>query len=331
MVELPRRKRILSGIKPTGIQHLGNYFGALRQHVDLHRDNSCVFFIADYHSMTTITDPEERRHYTLNVALDYLGLGVDPKRAILYRQSDLPETTELTWLLSTVTPHGLLERAHSYKDHVARGLPVNAGLFTYPVLMAADILIHRADLVPVGQDQKQHIEIARDIAIKFNNAYGDVLTLPDAFIPEEVAVVPGTDGQKMSKSYDNCVHMFAAEKQLRKEVMGIVTDSTPVEDPKDPDASALYQLWKLFASPEDRKEMSRRFRAGGLGYGEVKKDLNARILAHFAEARERRAGFAAQPDTVEDILRDGADRARETAGALVAQARAAAGLGSPSR
>lgn len=324
---LPCGKRILSGIKASGVQHLGNYFGALRQYVALQERNQAIYFIADYHSMTTIVDAGERRGYTRDVALDFLALGLDPERAILYRQSDLPEVAELTWILGTVTPHGLLERAHSYKDHVAKGLPVNMGLFNYPVLMAADILIHRAELVPVGQDQKQHIEMTRDIAIKFNNLYGDILTVPEAYIVEEVAVVPGTDGQKMSKSYDNCIHMFAPEKQLRKEVMGIVTDSTPVDEPKDPKRSSLYALWCLFASEPEREEMAERFRRGGLGYGEVKKDLLGRVLDHFGAARTRRAELAASPEIVEAVLRAGVRRARETVQPLMVAVREAAGLG----
>ena len=324
-------KRVLSGIQASGIQHLGNYFGAVRQHVAFQEANDGIYFIADYHSMTTISDPELRRELTRSVALDYLALGLDPKRAILYRQSDLLETAELTWCLSTVTPHGLLERAHAYKDHVAKGLAVNLGLFGYPVLMAADILIHRSDLVPVGQDQKQHIEMTRDIAIKFNNAYGDILTVPDAYIVEEVAVVPGIDGEKMSKSQpDKAIHMFAPEAQLRKEIMGIVTDSTPVEDPKDPDRSALFQIWKLFADADERAEMARHFRAGGLGYGEVKRDLLERVLDYFSDARSRRIELAAHSDTVEDVLRDGVARAREDVLPLMDQVRTACGLGPPS-
>ncbi len=246
----PRGARVLSGIKASGTQHVGNYFGALRQFIELQQGNRGTYFIADYHSMTTITDARERRDFVHAIALDYLGLGLDPAISILYRQSDLPETAELTWMLDSVTPKGLLDRAHAYKDAVATGAPVNMGLYNYPVLMAADILIHRADVVPVGEDNKQHVEMARDIAIKFNNAYGEVLTIPDAYILSEVAVVPGTDGRKMSKAYENTIEMFAPDKRLRKQVMGVVTDSTPVEDPKDPDTSNLYLLWRLFAKAD---------------------------------------------------------------------------------
>ncbi len=325
----PRGARVLSGIKASGTQHVGNYFGALRQFIELQQGNRGTYFIADYHSMTTITDARERRDFVHAIALDYLGLGLDPAISILYRQSDLPETAELTWMLDSVTPKGLLDRAHAYKDAVATGAPVNMGLYNYPVLMAADILIHRADVVPVGEDNKQHVEMARDIAIKFNNAYGEVLTIPDAYILSEVAVVPGTDGRKMSKAYENTIEMFAPDKRLRKQVMGVVTDSTPVEDPKDPDTSNLYLLWKLFAKADEAAEMAERFRAGGLGYGEVKKDLLARVLEYFGPARERRAELARDPASVEDVLRDGARRARETALALVEDCREAAGLGPP--
>jgi tryptophanyl-tRNA synthetase len=324
----PRGVRVLSGIKASGTQHLGNYFGALRQHVGLQRGNDAIYFIADYHSLTTVSDAEERRGYVRDIALDYLALGLDPKVAILYRQSDLPEVTELTWILENVTPMGLLERAHSYKDRVAKGLQVFGGLFNYPVLMAADILIHRADFVPVGADQKQHLEMTRDIAGKFNQLYGDVLKLPEPLILPEVAVVPGVDGKKMSKSqYDNAIEMFAPEKELKRAVMSIVTDSTPVEDPKDPDASHLFTLWALFAGPDEREEMRARFRAGGLGYGEVKKDLLRRLLEHFGEARERRAELARRPDEIEDVFLDGARRAREGVAPLMHDVRRATGLG----
>ena len=325
----PRGKRVLSGIKASGTQHLGNYFGAVRQHIDFQEGNQGTYFIADYHSMTTITDARERRDFAHAIALDYLALGLDSARSIFYRQSDLPETTELTWMLDSVTPKGLLDRAHAFKDAVASGAPVNMGLYNYPVLMAADILIHRSDIVPVGQDNKQHVEMARDIAIKFNNTYGEVLTIPEVYVVPEVATVPGTDGRKMSKAYGNTIEMFAPDKQLRKQVMGVVTDSTPVEEPKDPQSSKLYQLWKLFAKADEAAEMADRFRAGGLGYGEVKKDLLNRILEYFGPARERRVELARDPDAVEDMLRDGARRARETALELVATCREVAGLGPP--
>lgn len=324
---LPRGLRVLSGVKPSGTLHLGNYFGAVRQHIALQQDNHAVYFIADYHSLDAVRDADERRRLSLDIALDYLALGLDPARAILYRQSDLPEVTELTWILGTVTPMGLLERAHAYKDQKAHGHKPDLGLFAYPVLMAADILIHRANIVPVGQDQKQHIELARDIATKFNLTYREVLTLPEPYILEDLASVPGSDGRKMSKSYDNTIELFAPQQRLKKQVMGIVTDSTPVAEPKDPNTSHLYALWQLFASAAEREEMSARFREGGLGYGELKQDLLARLMAHFESARKTREELAAKPDTLEDILRDGARRARETTGPLMDAVRSASGLG----
>jgi tryptophanyl-tRNA synthetase len=319
--------RILSGIQPSGEPHLGNYFGAMRQHVELQRKGDAVYFLADYHSMTSIRDAADRRRFTRELALDYLACGLDPGHAILYRQSDLPEVCELAWILGTVTPMGLLERAHSYKDKLAQGLPVAHGLFAYPVLMAADILIYNPDLVPVGQDQKQHLEMTRDIAGAFNHAYGrEVFKLPDPHILEDVAVVPGTDGRKMSKSYGNTIRMFAAQGEIKKAVMGIVTDSTPVEAPKEV-GTPLFQLWSLFADAAEREALFARARAGGLGYGEVKKDLLRRLLEHFGPLRERREAWAARPDDVEQVLADGAQRARALARPVLDAARDAAGLG----
>jgi tryptophanyl-tRNA synthetase len=319
--------RILSGIQPSGEPHIGNYFGAMRQHVEQQAKGEAIYFLADYHSMTSIRDAGERRRFTRELALDYLACGIDPARAILYRQSDLPEVTELSWILSTVTPMGLLERAHSFKDKVAQGIAVNHGLFAYPVLMAADILIYNADIVPVGQDQKQHLEMTRDIAGSFNHCYGrEVFKLPEPMILEHVAVVPGTDGRKMSKSYDNTIRMFATQGEIKKAVMGIVTDSTPVDQPKDT-STALFQLWSLFAKEDERAALFARAQAGGLGYGEVKKDLLARLLAYFGPQRERRAEWDARGGDVEDVLADGARRARAIAAPILAAARDAAGLG----
>jgi tryptophanyl-tRNA synthetase len=319
--------RILSGITPSGECHIGNYFGAIRQHVALQGAGEAIYFVADYHSMTSVRDAAERRRLVREVALDYLACGLDPERAILYRQSDLPETCELAWILSTVTPMGLLQRAHSYKDKVAQGLKPDHGLFAYPVLMAADILQFRSNLVPVGQDQKQHLEIARDIAVDFQRTYGDeVFVLPEPHILDDVAVVPGTDGRKMSKSYGNTLRMFWPERELKKAVMGIVTDSTPVEAPKDT-SQVLFQLWSLFAAAAEREELFGRAKAGGLGYGEVKKDLLTRLLAYFAPQRERRAELARRPDDVEDVLAHGVRRARALAAPVFAAARRASGLG----
>jgi tryptophanyl-tRNA synthetase len=323
---LPKGKRVLSGTQPTGKLHLGNYFGAIRQYIAFQEENEGIYFIADYHSMTSVRDAAERRDLTHHVALAYLSLGLDPARSILYRQSDLPEVHELAWALSTVTPMGLLQRAHSYKDKQAAGLKPDHGLFAYPVLMAADILIHHADYVPVGQDQKQHLEMTRDIAVKFNQTYGDVLKLPEPYILDDTAVVPGVDGQKMSKSYGNTIDVFARGKELKKQVMGIVTDSVPVEDPKDP-SLPVFQLWNLFANAEERAAMAGRARAGGLGYGDVKKEILERVQAYFAPALARWDEYDSRPDTVEDILRAGAGRARESGAPVVESVRRAAGLG----
>jgi tryptophanyl-tRNA synthetase len=320
--------RVLSGMQPTGeALHLGNYFGALRQWVEFQEKvDETLYFIADLHSMTTVRDAAQRRGFSFNVALDFLAAGVDPERSILFRQSDIPQVCELAWFLSTVTPMGMLERAHAYKDKVAQGLSADAGLFNYPVLMAADILFCRSNLVPVGQDQKQHVEMARDMAQRFNHAYGvEVLTLPEPYILKDVAVVPGTDGRKMSKSYENTIAMFGAEGQLKKSVMGIVTDSTPVEGPKDPELY-LFQLWGLFASEGERAEMAERARRGGLGYGELKKDLLARLLEYFGPMRDRRSDYGKRPGDVEEILRQGAARARALADEVLAACREAAGV-----
>jgi len=318
--------RVLSGVQPSGALHIGNYFGALAPQLELQAGHEAFYFIADYHSMTSVRDPKLRRELTLGVALDYLACGLDPTKAVLYRQSDFPEVTELSWLLSTVTPMGLLERAHAYKDKVAQGLSADHGLFAYPVLQAADILIVNPDGVPVGQDQKQHIEMTRDIAQRFNHTYGEVFKIPDPLIREEVAVVPGTDGRKMSKSYDNVIPMFASKGKTKKAVMGVVTDSTPVEEPKKWDLP-VFQLWSLFASASERSEMRARAEAGGLGYGDAKKDLLARVLEHFEPLRARREDWASRPDDVEDVLAAGVSRAREVGGPLLEQAREASGLG----
>ena len=319
--------RVLSGIQPSGdYLHVGNYFGALRQFVALQEEHEMLLFIADYHSMNSVRDGADRRRLTLSVALDYLACGLDPSRAVLFRQSDVPEVCELAWLLSTVTPMGLLERAHAYKDKIAKGQPADHGLFAYPVLMAADILIYDSDAVPVGRDQKQHIEMTRDIAQRFNQAYGvEALKLPEPYIPEEVAVVPGTDGGKMSKSTGNVISMFASQKQVKKAVMRIVTDSTPVEDPKDFGA-VIFQLWSLFATPAEREEMKAKAAKGGIGYGDVKKDLLARLLEYFGPMRELREDYAKRPDDVEDILQRSARRARAIAGSVLSRCREAAGF-----
>ncbi len=324
--------RILTGIQPSGALHLGNYFGAMKPAIELQTEGEAFYFIADYHSMTSLSDPARRRQYTLDVALDFMACGLDPQRCIFWRQSDVPRVTELAWLLSTVTPMGLLERAHSYKDKKEKlGAgdidKVNHGLFAYPVLMAADILLFGSNVVPVGKDQKQHLEMTRDIAAKFNQLYGDVFIIPEPLIREEVAVVPGTDGQKMSKSYGNTLELFGEEKVLRKKVMGIVTDSRPPAEPKpDAEKNVAIQLLKLVAPPEVAADWENRLRAGGIGYGDVKKALFEHYWTFLAPARARRAELAAHLDHVEQILKDGAARAQLVADQYLSQARKACGL-----
>ncbi len=319
--------RILSGIQPSGALHLGNYFGMMRPAIELQTRGEAFYFIADWHSLTSLTDPALRRRYTLDVALDFLACGLDPARTVFFRQSDVPEVAELTWMLSTVTPMGLLERCHSYKDKVARGLSFNHGLFAYPVLMAADILIYDSNVVPVGRDQKQHVEVTRDIAIKFNELYGPTFVLPEPQIRDEVAVVPGTDGQKMSKSYGNTLEIFGEEKALRKKVMSIVMDSRSPQEPKpDADKNLAIQLLKLLAEEEVAADFEARLRAGGLGYGDLKKALFEHYWDYFAPARQRRAELAANLDYVHQVLREGAARARAVAGEVLARARRNAGL-----
>ncbi|MBN1443351.1 MAG: tryptophan--tRNA ligase [Planctomycetes bacterium] len=318
--------RYLSGIQPSGVLHLGNYFGAIRQHIRSQEENECFFFIADYHALTSIRDASTLRRNVLGVALDYLALGLDPERVAFFRQSDVPEVTELTWILSTVTPMGLLERCHSYKDKIARGISPDHGLFAYPVLMAADILIYDSNRVPVGKDQVQHVEVTRDIAQRFNNTYGETFVIPECQVDESAAVVPGIDGQKMSKSYGNTLEMFAPEKQLKKSISRIVTDSKTVEEPKDPEESIVFQLYRLVASQEDAEAMALRFRQGGYGYGEAKKELLRMTLEYFADARRRRAELERDPQSVEEILAAGARKARATARKTLDRARKAVGI-----
>lgn len=320
-----RRPRILSGVQPSGKLHLGNYFGAIRQHIALQEEGECFFFIADYHALTTIQDRRQLAENVRAVALDYLALGLDPDRTAFFRQSDIPQVTELAWVLSTVTGMGLLERAHSYKDKVARGLTPSAGLFFYPVLMAADILIYRSNVVPVGQDQVQHIEMTRDMAGSFNQVYGRVFPLPEARL-DRAPTVPGTDGKKMSKSYGNTIEIFAEGSALKNAVMKIVTDSTPVEASKNPENDNLFGLYSLFADDAERKALAARYRAGGLGYGEVKKMLLAKIDAHFAAARARRKDLERHPSVVETALRRGAEKARTEAQETLRLVREATGL-----
>jgi tryptophanyl-tRNA synthetase len=319
--------RILTGIQPSGTLHIGNYFGAIKPAVELQERGDAYYFVADYHSMTSLTDATQRRKNTLDVALDFLACGLDPKRSVFWRQSDLPEVCELMWVLGTLTPMGLLERAHSYKDKTAKGISPNFGLFAYPVLMAADILLYDANLVPVGKDQRQHLEMTRDIAIKFNQSYGETFVVPDAEIREEVATVPGLDGQKMSKSYGNTIDIFGDEKATKKKIMGIVMDSrTPAEPKPDADKNLAVQLLKLVAPADVAADLENRLRAGGLGYGDLKKALFEHYWNHFAAARARRAELAANLDYVNQVLKDGAERARATAGGVLTRARKACGL-----
>jgi tryptophanyl-tRNA synthetase len=319
--------RTLTGIQPSGQLHIGNYFGAMRPAIDAQAAGDCFYFIADYHSMTSLTDAGQRRANTRDVALDWLACGLDPAKCVLWRQSDVPGVTELSWILGTLTPMGLLERAHSYKDKVAKGISPNFGLFAYPVLMAADILMFDTNLVPVGRDQKQHVEMTRDIAIKFNQHYGETFVVPEPRIRDEVAVVPGLDGQKMSKSYGNTLEIFGEEKALRKKIMGLVMDSrTPAEPKPDAEKNLAIQLLKLFAPADVAADFENRLRAGGLGYGDLKKALFEHYWNYFASARAKRAELAANPDYVEQVLRDGARRAQAVGGAVLKRTRRACGL-----
>lgn len=319
--------RILSGIQPSGALHLGNYFGMMKPALELQERGEAYYFIANYHSMTSLFDPEERRRNTLDVALDFLACGLNPDRTVFFRQSDVPEVTELTWMLSTVTPMGLLERCHSYKDKIARGIAASHGLFAYPVLMAADILIYDSNIVPVGRDQKQHVEVTRDIAIKFNELYGQVFVIPEPQIRDEVAVVPGTDGQKMSKSYGNTIEIFGEEKATRKKIMSILMDSRSPSEPKpDADKNLALQLLKLVAPADAAAEFERRLREGGLGYGDLKKALFENYWNYFTPMRTKRAELAANLDYVNDVLKRGAERARGVARTVLDRAKKASGL-----
>jgi tryptophanyl-tRNA synthetase len=318
--------RVLSGIQPTGRFHWGNYFGAIRQYIDLQSEDESYYFIANLHALTTIRDPQVLRRLTIDAAMDLLALGLDPNRATLFVQSDVPEVSELCWLLMTGTPLGLLERCHAFKEKKAKGVTADAGLFTYPVLMAADILAYDSDVVPVGQDQVQHIEVCRDLAGSFNHQFGEVFVLPKAKVLETAAKVPGTDGEKMSKSYNNTIEIFEPPQSMRKQIMRIVTDSRPMEDPKDPDNDHLYQLYCLFAGPQQREEMAALYRRGGFGYGQVKKALADAAEQYFAQARAKREELAAHPERVQEILADGARRARKKSGQVLLRAQKACGV-----
>jgi tryptophanyl-tRNA synthetase len=319
--------RTLTGIQPSGTLHIGNYFGAMQPAIEAQAHGECFYFIADYHSMTTLHDPAERRANALSVALDWLACGLDPKHSVFWRQSAVSEVCELTWLIGSLTPMGLLERAHSYKDKTARGIPASFGLFAYPVLMAADILLYNSELVPVGKDQKQHVEMTRDIAIKFNQTYGETFVVPQEQIRADVATVPGLDGQKMSKSYGNTIDIFGDEKPMRKRIMGIVMDSRTPDEPKpDADQNIAIQLLKLVAPADVAVDYENRLREGGLGYGDLKKALFEHYWNYFTPYRQKRADLAGNLDYVEQMLSEGADRARAVASDVLQRARKATGL-----
>ncbi len=340
MADAPTRKRILSGVQPSGRLHLGNYFGAVKQHIALQDEGDCFYFIADYHSLTTIRDTAEKlsgsapkplraadlqREYIRDVALDYLALGLDPDKVAFFRQSDVPEVTELAWVLSTVTQMGLLERAVSFKDKIEKGIEASVGLFYYPVLMAADILIYRSNVVPVGQDQVQHIEMTRDMAQRFNRAFGEVFPIPNHRL-DAGARVPGVDGNKMSKSYGNTIDLFAEGNALKKRVMSIVTDAKTIEDAKTPETCNVFALYSLFATAEERAALEQRYRAGGMGYGDAKKLLLDKINAYFESARQKRKQLDADRGHIEEVLRQGARKARAEARKTMELVRVAVGL-----
>ncbi len=318
--------RVLTGIKPTGMPHIGNLLGMYRPALAMQSEAECYFFVASYHALTTLRDPALLRQQTIDVAANWLALGLDPSRSVIWAQHDVPEVTELAWILACITSKGMMDKAHAYKDAVAKGRDVNIGLYTYPILMAADILAFDSHLVPVGKDQKQHVEMARDMAQRFNHLFGETLVTPEPQIRDDVATVPGLDGQKMSKSYDNTIEIFLPAKKLRKKIMGIVTDSKGVEDPKDPDTCNVFGLYKLFATPEQQAELAAQYRAGGLGYGHAKQALFEVVDAQIGEARDRYDHLMAHPDEVRAVLEKGASSARTTARATLDRVRSACGL-----
>lgn len=318
--------RVLSGIQPTGSLHIGNYLGMMRPMIS-HMDQSELFvFIVNLHALTSVTDSEKLSSGTLEAAADFMALGLDPDRCIFWVQSDVPEVVELSWVLTCITPMGLLERCHSYKDKIAKGISPNHGLFAYPVLMAADILLYQADVVPVGKDQQQHIEVTRDIAIKFNHTFGDTFVVPRGEISDDIATIPGIDGQKMSKSYDNTIEIFLDERTLKKKVMSIKTDSTPVDEPKDPESCNLFQIFRHFAPSERVSEVKKLYEEGGASYGAIKKELVGALWDFFREARETRARLAADPGHVRSVLTEGARKAHEIAQVTINAVRRNVGL-----
>ena len=321
-------RRILTGIQPSGILHIGNYFGAMKASIELQNQNpgDTYLFIADLHSLTVNPKPEDLRMRIRRLALDYLACGLDPEKTAFFRQSDIQGVCELTWILNTITGLGLLERAHSYKDKIAKGFIPNNGLFSYPVLMAADILLYKSNAVPVGKDQKQHLEITRDIAIKFNQMYREVFVIPEPIISESVAVIPGTDGQKMSKSYNNTIELFGNEKAICKKIMSIPTDSTPMEDPKDPDKCNIFALFKLFSNEQQVADLAAKYRAGNFGYGHAKQALFEAYMDYFAPMRRRREELEKEPGYIDEVLRKGAEKANAVAAQTMDEVYRAVGL-----
>lgn len=318
--------KILSGIQPSGKLHIGNYFGMMQTMISRMESSDLYVFIVDLHALTSVQDRDRLATGTLEAAADFLALGLDPNKCTFWVQSDVPEVCELTWILSTLTPMGLMERCHSYKDKVAKGLAASHGLFSYPILMAADILLYQADQVPVGKDQKQHLEVARDIAQKFNNEFGETFTVPEPAISEQTATIPGLDGQKMSKSYGNTIPLFLEGKPLKKRVMAIATDATPVEDPKDPDKCNLYNIIKFFATPDRTSEIRDLYINGGAAYGYLKLELLDLINDRFADARTKKAEFLSDPETLRQILKQGSEKAREKAAVTIDLVRDRVGL-----
>ncbi|MBI2453476.1 tryptophan--tRNA ligase [Candidatus Peregrinibacteria bacterium] len=320
--------RVLSGMQPSGSPHLGNYLGAMKQHIELqNKHDECFYFIANYHALTTVRDPKKLKEMSFELAVDYLSLGLDPKKSVFFRQSDIPEHTELTWIFDCITPMGLLERSHAWKDAKTKGKKeATVGLFNYPVLMAVDILMYHPHIVPVGKDQKQHVEIARDIATHFNMIFGTTFTLPEAMIKEKIAVIPGTNGEKMSKSYGNTIDIFAPEDVLKKQVMGIITDSIPLEKPKDPDKCTVFKLYSLLATKNEIQSLKEKYLRGGFGYGDAKKLLFEKILEELRPYRKAREKILKDKSSVEKILKEGAEKAKEIAEKTTLDVRRKVGL-----
>lgn len=320
------KKRVLTGIQPSGRLHIGNYFGTIKRMVEYQESSDLFLSVVNLHSLTSLKDSQQLKKMTQEACMDMLALGIDPDKSYFWVQSDVPEVTELAWVLACLAPMGLMERAHAYKDKTAKGLSATLGLFSYPILMAADILINQADVVPVGKDQKQHMEIARDIAIKFNHEFGETFTIPEPEIPEEIAVIPGTDGQKMSKSYGNTIPIFADEKELKKAIMGIITDSKGVEESKVPEGNTLYELYKLVASESETQELADAFQKGGMGYGDAKKKLLEKMNQYFAPFREKRKYYENHLEEVESIMQKGAEKVRKISLETMKKVREATGL-----